>query len=62
MKKMPNIRKFKKQTIKLVKFMENRWNIKFIHNAFRVGFLNLSFVLEKEGVKYDNLDELVNND
>lgn len=47
--------------LKLVKFMEERWKINFVNNGFRLSFLKLNFVLEKENIKYDELDELINN-
>jgi hypothetical protein len=45
--------------LKTVKFMEERWKIDLISNGFRLAFLNLNFVLEKENIKYAELDELI---
>ncbi|WP_417861440.1 DUF262 domain-containing protein [Winogradskyella sediminis] len=41
--------------IRLLDFMEKRWNIKIGNTSEKIDFLNLTFVLEKEKIKVDKL-------
>ncbi|EKO3384683.1 DUF262 domain-containing protein [Vibrio fluvialis] len=42
------------RSLKLMRFMDKRWGIKFESNESMLKFLRLEFVLEKENVRYSN--------